>query len=252
MIADSQKTIDALREGGGILAAILREVAGCAHVGIATRELDRRAVKRIREAGGKPAFKNYQTRGTEMPYPATLCVSVNDEVVHGIPSGRILKDGDIIGLDIGMKYKRFFTDMAVTIGIGSVAPEYARLISVTRRALEIGIAQAQVGAHVGDIGEAIQIYIEKEKFAVVRELVGHGVGKSVHEDPEVPNWGRKGTGQLLADGLVIAIEPMAAFGSPRIRVSKDGWVWSTADGKPAAHFEHTILVTKNGPEIITN
>lgn len=251
MIVDSQKTIDALREGGKRLADILREVAGYARAGIETQELDRLATRRIRETGGQPAFKNYQTQGTTIPYPATLCVSINEEVVHGIPSGRVLKEGDIVGLDIGMKYKGFFTDMAVTIGIGNMVPQYARLIAVTKRALEIGISEARVGAHIGDIGEAIQTYIEKKKFSVVRELVGHGVGMAIHEDPEVPNWGRKGMGLVITEGLVIAIEPMAAFGSPNIKVSKDGWVWSTKDGKPAAHFEHTVLITKNGPEIIT-
>ncbi len=240
-----------LYDGGRHLANILARVAEQAVPGITTGELDSIAEELIRKAGGRPSFKNYKTEGTKMPYPASLCVSVNDEVVHGIPGKRVLLDGDIVGLDIGMEYEHIFTDTAVTVCVGKVSDEKNKLVEVTRRALEIGIGVVHDGVHIGDIGEAIQAYVEGEGFGVVRELVGHGVGDKVHEDPEIPNWGTRGTRGILSEGMVVALEPMVTMGSPKIKVSKDGWIWSTRDKKPAAHFEHTILVTKTGAEIIT-
>lgn len=251
MIAANEKEIEALRDGGHKLAQILASVVMIVRPGIKTIELDFLAEKSIRNAGGKPSFKNYKTRGAKSSYPASLCVSVNDEVVHAIPGGRELADGDIVGLDIGMEYKGFFTDMAVTVGVGTIDKKNKELINTTRRALEIGIAEAKAGAHIGDIGAAVQGYVEGEGFGVVRELVGHGVGRAVHEDPEVPNWGRRGTGPEIVDGMVLALEPMITIGSPRVQVSPDGWAWKTQDGKNSAHFEHTILITKTGAEILT-
>ncbi|MEK7630588.1 MAG: type I methionyl aminopeptidase [Patescibacteria group bacterium] len=240
-----------LREGGKRLAAVLLAVRDRVAPGVTTGALDCLAEELIKKSGGTPSFKNYQTEGTKMKYPATLCVSVNDEVVHGIPGERILVEGDIVGLDIGMQYEGIFTDTAITVPVGNISDDKKKLIEVTRRALELGIGVVHDGAHIGDIGEAVQTYVEGEGFGVVHELVGHGVGDKVHEDPEIPNWGERGTREVLSEGMVIALEPMVTLGSPKIKVSKDGWVWSTRDKKPAAHFEHTILVTKNGAEIIT-
>jgi len=240
-----------LREGGKHLATVLLAVRDRVAPGVTTRELDALAEELILKSGGVPSFKNYQTEGTKMTYPATLCVSVNDEVVHGIPGDRILVEGDIVGLDIGMQYEGIFTDTAITVPVGKITDDKKKLLEVTRHALEIGIATVRDGVHIGDIGAAIQEYVEGEGFGVVRELVGHGVGDKVHEDPEIPNWGERGTREVLTEGMVIALEPMVTLGSPKVKVSKDGWVWMTRDKKPAAHFEHTILVTKNGADIIT-
>ncbi len=233
------------------MAAILKEIKAKARAGIKTIELDKLAESLILDAKGVPSFKGYSAGGSSGSYPASLCVSINDEVVHGIPTARELKDGDIVGLDIGMKYKGLFTDMAETIEIGKVNEKLFRLIEITRKSLEIGIKQVRAGARVGDIGHAIQKFVEASGFGVVHELVGHGVGKKVHEDPEIPNWGRAGTGTELKENMVIAIEPMVTLGSPEVFLDKDGWTWKTCDGKPAAHFEHTMVVTKDGPEVLT-
>ncbi len=251
MIVRSARESDTLREGGYLLAGVLARTVSLVKPGLTTQDLNRYAEEEIKKIGGKSSFKGYRTRHTQVAYPAALCVSVNDEVVHGIPGKRILREGDIVGLDIGMEYKGFFTDMAATVPVGRTSDEALRLIAVTKKALEIGINAAKVGGHVGDIGETIQKFVENEGFGIVRELVGHGVGMAVHEKPEVPNWGRRGTGIKLTEGMVLALEPMITAGSPRVVVSPDGWVWSTADHSLAAHFEHTILITKKGAEIIT-
>ncbi|MEK7650146.1 MAG: type I methionyl aminopeptidase [Patescibacteria group bacterium] len=251
MTIQNDQQIKNLREGGKRLAAVLAAVRARVAPGVTTRELDALAEELIIKSGGRPSFKDYRTDGTKHAYPATLCVSVNDEIVHGIPGERALIEGDIVGLDIGMQYEGIFTDTAITVAVGKISYEQKKLIEVTRRALEIGIGVVRDGVHIGDIGAAIQEYVEGEGFGVVRELVGHGVGDKVHEDPEIPNWGERGTREVLREGMVIALEPMVTLGSPKIKVSKDGWVWSTRDGKPAAHFEHTLLVTKRGSEIIT-
>ncbi|MEK7642855.1 MAG: type I methionyl aminopeptidase [Patescibacteria group bacterium] len=240
-----------LREGGKKLHDILYRVADMVRPGLKTIELDQVAERLIRELGGVPSFKKYRTRGTAMAYPASLCVSVNDEIVHGIPGERVLEEGDIVGLDIGMQYQGIFTDTAITVPVGSVSEESADLIKVTRQALDIGIQEARVGGCIGDIGAAIQSFVEGKGYAVVRELVGHGVGDAVHEDPEVPNWGTRGVGGRLVEGMVLALEPMVVLGSRKLKTDKTGWVWLTADGKSAAHFEHTILLTAQGPQIMT-
>ncbi len=288
MIIKIKKELEILREGGKKLAAVLAEVAGIAKEGTTTKQLDELAEKLILKNGGKPSFKGYKVYGAPSSYPGTLCVSINEEVVHGIPNDRVLKNGDVVGLDIGMlwpaealaKGAGLFTDMATTILIGehnlakaqvlqdlaqrdgaSGAPvkrvsaseteSARRLITATKKSLEIGISKVRPGARIGDIGFAIQQHLEKEGFGVVRELVGHGVGRAVHEEPEIPNWGIKGEGDELFEGLVIAIEPMATEGNFKVKVAPDGWTWVTRDGSRSAHFEHTLVVTKNGAEVLT-
>ncbi len=241
-----------LAGGGTLLARVLKEVAQSVRSGVSTAKLDRMAEKLIRASGGEPSFKGYRAFGARTAYPASLCTSINDEVVHGIPSeSRVLQEGDIIGLDIGMKYKGLYTDMAVTVGVGKMNKESERLIEVTRQALQIGISAAAPGATTGDIGEAVQAYVEKEGFQVVRDLVGHGVGHEVHEDPQVPNFGKKGMGARLQEGMVLALEPMVTMGSWKVSVDKDEWTWKTRDHFLSAHFEHTIVITKDGARVLT-
>jgi methionyl aminopeptidase len=236
--------IKILREGGKILASVLYHVAEMAKPGVATIKLDEMAEKLIREAGGEPAFKNYKTSQDKIPYPASLCVSINDEVVHGIPGPRKIKDGDIVSLDLGMKYENFYTDMAITIGTG-------KIIEVAKKSLDEGIKIIKEGARIGDIGFVIQSYVEKNGFNVVRQLVGHGVGYKPHEEPEVPNFGKKGTGEILKQGMVLALEPMITAGAPEVFLDKDNWTWKTKDGSLSGHFEHTVVITKKGCEILT-
>ena len=243
--------INKLREGGKIIASVLREAASRALPGVKTIELDMLAEKIIREAGGRPSFKNYKTPDDKIPYPASLCVSINEEVVHGVPGERVLKDGDIVSLDLGMEYKGFYTDIAVTVSVGEASEQAKKLIETTKEALNLGIMAVKNGAFTGDIGYAIQSFAEKNGFNVVRKLVGHGLGRKVHETPEVPNFGAKGKGEILREGEVIAIEPMITAGRHDIYLDKDWWTWKTKDGSLSAHFEHTIIVTKNGAEIIT-
>ena len=243
--------INKLREGGKILASVLYEAAGMSVSGIKTIELDKLAEKRIREAGGRPSFKNYKTSDDKFPYPASLCVSVNEEVVHGVPGERVLKDGDIVSLDLGMEYKGFYTDSAVTVSVGNTSEQAKKLIETTKKSLNLGVMAVKAGAFTGDVGYAVQSFAEKNGFNVVRKLVGHGLGRKVHEPPEIPNFGVKGKGEILREGEVIAIEPMITAGRHDIYLDKDLWTWKTKDGSLSAHFEHTIIVTKNGAEIIT-
>lgn len=243
--------IKILREGGKKLASVLYSVAKMAKPGIKTIDLDKEAERLIREAGGEPAFKNYKTKDDKIPFPASLCVSVNDEVVHGIPSQRILKRGDIVSLDSGMKYKGLYTDMTITVGVGKISKRNLKLIETAEKALNAGIAVARDGARIGDIGFAIQSFVEKSGFNVVRTLVGHGVGYKAHEEPEVPNFGKKGTGEILKSGMVLALEPMVVTGKPDVFLDDDQWTWKTFDGSFAAEFEHTIVITKKGAEILT-
>lgn len=280
MIIKNKKELEILREGGRRLAAILAEVAEAAKEGVKTKALDELAEKLILKAGGEPSFKGYKPRGAKTPYPASLCVSINEEVVHGIPSERKLKIGDIVGLDIGMWHKGLCTDTAITLlidggeadasprmaGLGfapkeqssdswingfAARPSASKLIKITKKSLDIGIAEVRAGACVGDVSYAIQQFLEKEGLGVVRELVGHGVGQAVHEEPEIPNWGKKGTGPELLEGMVIALEPMATEGGYKVKLAPDGWTWVTKDGSRAAHFEHTVVVTKTGAEVLT-
>ena len=245
------KEIALLVEGGKRLAFVLGEVAAAVAPGVTTRELDARAERLIRKQGGTSSFKGYRSRKAQTPYPATLCTSVNDEIVHAIPSERILREGDIIGLDIGMVWEGLYTDTALTAPVGTIAARARALIDATKKALEIGIAQVREGATTGDIGAAIEQFLQRRGFGVVRELVGHGVGYTVHEDPEVPNWGTPGAGVRLEKGMVLALEPMATEGASDIVLAKDGWAWKTKDGSISAHFEHTIVVEKGGARVLT-
>ncbi len=233
------------------MAAILNEVKNNIAPGVLTIELDELAESLMRKHGGEPSFKGYLPRGSRSSYPASLCVSINDEIVHGIPRKRVLESGDIVGLDIGIKYRGLYTDMAETAGVGQIDMVSQKLIDVTKEALQIGINEVHAGARAGDIGEAVRKFVEKNGFGVVRELVGHGVGQKVHEDPEIPNWGRAGTGPILKENMVIAIEPMVTQGSSEVYLASDNWTWMTKDQKRSAHFEHTLIVLKDGSEIIT-
>lgn len=251
--------IETLKEGGARLGRILSQVAGSIQAGISTAELDSIAERLIREAGGEPSFKGYNPYGAKRPYPSALCVSVNDEVVHAIPAhDRILKEGDVVGLDIGMWWPKkkngirpMATDCAVTVGVGKISSKAEKLIRVTKEALDLGIAAVRAGAQIGDISESIQGHIERHNFGVVRDLAGHGVGYKVHEDPFVPNYGTRGSGAVLKEGMVIAIEPMATEGTWRVVLDDDEWAFRTADGKLAAHFEHTVVVTRDGFHVAT-
>ncbi|MFA6254008.1 MAG: type I methionyl aminopeptidase [Candidatus Paceibacterota bacterium] len=243
--------IESLHEGGRRLAAILAAVKTRVVPGVKTIELENLARELIKQGGDEPAFLGYKPQGSRQPYPAALCVSVNDEIVHGIPGGRILKEGDIVGLDLGLKHNGLFTDMAVTVTVGKTSPEAQNLIATVEQALEAGIAIAGPGKRVGDISLAIEKVIKENNFKVVKELAGHGVGYAPHEDPFIPNFGKAGTGAELLPGLVIAIEPMATSGRGDIKVGADGFTFLTRDGKLASHAEKTIVITETGAEIIT-
>ena len=243
--------IKILRAGGKILADILHQVASHATSEVACEELNALSEKLIKQFGGEPSFKNYKTSDDRIPYPASLCVSVNNEVVHGIPDGKILREGDIVGLDLGMKYKGLYTDTAITIPIGNVSENARKIIDVAEKSLNIGIQAVKEGAYIGDIGFAIQNYVESHGFNVVRKLVGHGVGYGVHEEPEVPHYGKAGTGAQLKEGMILALEPMINDGGSDVVLDNDGWTWKTKDDLLSAHFEHTIAVTKTGAEILT-
>lgn len=245
------KEIELLREGGRRLARVLREVAKAVQPGVTTKSLDVIAERLILEGGDIPSFKNYQPYGADYPFPASICISVNDQIVHGIPGRRVLKEGDIVGLDLGVTHKGMITDAAISVPVGKVPKKIAQLLERTEASLYAGIAAAVGGAHTGDIGAAVEAVARKERYGVVRELAGHGVGYHVHEDPYVPNYGKKGDGTLLVPGMVIAIEPMFNLGKQYIETQEDGYTISTVDGSTSAHFEHTILITEGAPEIFT-
>jgi methionyl aminopeptidase len=241
----SAREIETMRRSGRITATVLSELMKAARPGITTGDLDRLAEDGIRERGGVPTFKGYHG------FTASICASVNDEVVHGIPGGRVLREGDLLSIDIGTTLDGYVSDSAVTVPIGTISPEARKLMDVTQECLMAGIAQMRKGNHVGDIGAAVQRHAEAHGYGVVRELVGHGVGREMHEEPHVPNFGQAGTGMEMRPGLVLAIEPMITQGDRQVEILKDGWTVVTADGKLAAHFEHTIAVTEDGPRILT-
>jgi methionyl aminopeptidase len=254
MIIKTPEEIQILREGGKHLASVLYKVREKVSPGVSKKDLDLYAEKLIRDLGDSPAFLNYQPEGAKIPFPASLCVSVNDEVVHGIPSTkRILNEGDIVSLDLGLKHKGLFTDMAITVPVGAVDKSSQELMEITEKALQIGIDAAAGGNTIGDVSSSIENFIRsrKNKYGIVEVLSGHGVGRSIHEDPYVPNFGKKGTGAKLVPGMVIAIEPMINNGTKNVTLDTDGYTFHTADGKRSAHFEHTILITENEAEILT-
>lgn len=239
------KEIDLMRVSGEIAARILQEVASSVEPGKTTVELDNYARELIQKNGVKPAFLNYQG------FPGVMCTSVNDVVVHGAPSNTNLNEGDILSLDFGVIYKDWYSDTAITMPVGEVSHEAKRIMSVTKRALRLGINKAKIGATTGDIGNTIQRFVEREGYSVVRELVGHGIGKNLHEEPNVPNYGSRKSGEQLREGMVIAIEPMVVAGEPTLKLDNDGFGYKTQDNSLTAHFEHTVAITKNGGVVLT-
>jgi methionyl aminopeptidase len=245
IILKSQEEIEKIAESCRIVADTIEAIRFMVTPGLTTRDVESFADTRIRELGGVPAFKGY--RG----YPASICTSVNDEVIHGIPSKRFLQEGDILSIDLGVYKDGFYGDGAVTIPVGKIVPALERLLRVTEESLYIGIMNAIVGNRVSDISYAIQRHVESNGFSVVKAFVGHGIGRELHEDPQIPNFGSPGRGPRLREGMTLAIEPMVNLGSHEVVVLDDGWTAVTSDGKPSAHFEHTVLVTPDEPRILT-
>ena len=245
IVCKSPAEIERMRAANALVAQVLAELAAMVTPGVSTLDLDAAAEKSVRAAGAEPAFKGY--RG----YPATLCASVNEQVVHGIPNKRPLEAGDIVSLDMGVKLNGFYGDSAVTVAVGPVSDDVKRLLRVTEEALEKGIAQVRIGGRISDIGHAIQQHVEANGFTVVREFVGHGIGASLHEEPQIANYGEPGRGPRLAEGMTLAIEPMVNMGKPAVKVLADDWTAVTRDGSWSAHFEHTVAVTKQGPLVMT-
>ncbi|MBX4200451.1 type I methionyl aminopeptidase [Candidatus Parcubacteria bacterium] len=249
----SQEEINILREGGKRHAEILRALGEMVTPGMSTLVLEEEALRLVKAHGDKPAHLGYQPRGARRPFPAVLCVSINDEIVHGIPNEapRILNQGDIVSIDLALIHKGMITDSAVTVSVGETDDESRRLLKVTQEALKAGIKAAKPGNHIGDIGEAINDVVEASGFSLAEDLVGHGVGYSIHEDPYVPNAGRAGTAEELRPGMVIAIEPMVNVGKPGIKLMDDGYTIKTRDGSRSAHFEHTVAIMEDGNLVLT-
>jgi methionyl aminopeptidase len=241
----SPRELETMRRSGKITAAVLTELMAAVRPGVTTAELDAMAEAGIRSRGGIPTFKGYHG------FKHSICASVDDEVVHGIPGSRVLREGELLSIDIGTTLEGYVSDSAVTVPVGTVSVEAKKLLDVTQECLFIGIAAMQRGNRVGDIGAAVQAHAESHGYGVVRELVGHGVGQQMHEEPQVPNYGKPGTGPELRTGLVLAVEPMITQGGREVNTLKDGWTVVTQDGKLAAHFEHTIAVTDDGPRVLT-
>ncbi|MGC2209438.1 MAG: type I methionyl aminopeptidase [Candidatus Korobacteraceae bacterium] len=247
IVCKSAGEIEKMRRSGHIVRQVLDAISAMVAPGLSTMDLERAAEKKIRELGAKPAFKGYYD------YPCVLCTSINQEVVHGIPSEtRVLAAGDIVSIDCGVVLDGYYGDAAVTVPVGEISEQVRTLVTVTKESLYQGIAAAQVGGRVGDIGAAVQEHVEAAGFSVVREFVGHGIGTKLHEDPQVPNYGVRDQGLKLKEGMVIAIEPMVNVGQPSVRVLEDKWTAVTQDGKPSAHFEHCVAITKDGPVILTD
>ncbi|MCK5084651.1 MAG: type I methionyl aminopeptidase [Candidatus Pacebacteria bacterium] len=247
----SKSEIEIMRESGKILAEILQLLASKVEPGISGDELEKITEKEIEKYNVIPSFKNYRISKNIAPFPSALCFSINDEIVHGFPFGKVIKEGDIVSIDMGVKYKGFHSDSACTVGAGKINKKAKKLIKVTKESLFKGIEQVKPGNRTGDIGYAVQKHAEKNGFSVVRNLVGHGVGRSIHEPPEIPNFGSRRTGLKLYPGMTFAIEPMLNEGNYYIKCDNDGWTIRTKDGKLSAHFEHTVAVTNNGCEILT-
>ena len=245
IVCKSAVELGRMRVANALVAAVLAELRRLVAPGVTTEELDVAAERQIREAGAVPAFKGYQG------YPATLCASVNDVVVHGIPAATPLADGDIVSLDVGVVLDGFYGDSAITVPVGRISDRAAKLLKVTREALDLAIERVRVNGYVSDIGHAVQRHVEAHGFSVVREFVGHGIGTKLHEEPQIPNYGEPGRGPRLTTGMVIAIEPMVNMGKPAVKVLGDEWTAVTRDGSLSAHFEHTVAVTDIGPEVLT-
>lgn len=248
----SRQEIEIMRTANRIVSEILGDLRERIRPGISTGEIDRISSELIKKKAARSAFKGYQIRPGVPPFPATICVSLNNEVVHGIPSmQRVISAGDVVSLDFGVIYKDFHGDAAVTFILGEADDQVHRLVRTTAAALEAGIEQAQVGKRLGDVSAAVQERVERERFSVVREFVGHGVGRRLHEDPPVPNYGARERGVRLREGMVLAIEPMVNNGGPEVRMLSDGWTAVTRDGSLSAHFEHSVAITENGPEVLS-
>ena len=245
--------IKRMREACAVAATVLARLKEQVRPGITTHDLDQIGRDLIASLGARSACHGYQSHSRRTPaYPAYTCLSVNEEVVHGIGSlKRILRDGDIIALDVVVEYNGYIGDNATTVPVGTIAPHTAELLKVTEEALALGIKQAQVGNRIGDSSHTVQTYVEARGFSVVREMVGHGVGRAMHEEPQIPNFGRRNTGEKIRPGMTLAIEPMVNLGGHAVRTLSDGWTVVTTDGQPSAHFEHTVLTTDSGPEILT-
>jgi len=245
IVLKSPADLAAMRRAGRVAALALQDVAHAVRPGITTRELDRIAESRIRQLGAEPSFLGY--RG----YPASLCTSINDEVVHGLPGRRRLRDGDIVSLDLGAAVEGFHGDIALTVPVGRIEDDLARLLRVTAESLEVGIRTIGPDVHLGDVGAAIQRFVEGHGFSVVRDFAGHGIGRSLHEEPQIPNFGRPGNGVVLRPGMTLAVEPMVNMGGSEVTMDPDGWTVRTRDHRPSAHFEHTVAVSDAGAEVLT-
>lgn len=237
--------IDILRKAGKILSSIIKELKGSLTTGMTTKDIDAKAQVLMQQYGVKPAFKGY--RG----FPANICASVNEAVVHGIPNQRVIRKGDVVSIDVGIICDDYYSDTAVTVAVEPINPQVQKLLEVTEQALYKGIEQARAGNRLSDISFAVQSFVELHGFGVVRDFVGHGIGRQLHEDPEIPNYGPRNEGPVLKEGMVLAIEPMVNMGTHRTRILNDGWTVVTEDGKPSAHFEHCILITSKEAEILT-
>ncbi len=246
----SNRELAHMREAGSVVARTKVKLMDAIRPGVTTAELDRLAEKQIRDMGASPSFKGY-TAGGPTPFPATICVSINEEIVHGIPGGRVLREGDVVSVDVGATVNGFHADSAFTVGVGAISDEAQRLVDTTRESLATGISRARAGGRVGDISAAVQQYAESRGYGVVRQYVGHGIGRALHEDPQVPNYGRAGRGPALRPGMTLAIEPMLNLGTWETVQLDDGWTVATADGELSAHFEDTIAITQNGSEVLT-
>lgn len=250
IVLKGPEEIEIMRAANVIVAEVLAELRANVRPGVTTADLDRIAEEMTRKRGAVPAFKGYSVAGRV--YPASLCASINDEVVHGIPSeSRTLREGDIIGLDYGVIYKDYYGDAAVTVPVGPVSARAEELMRTTREALEAGIAAARPGRRLGDVSSAIQAHAESRQFSVVRDFVGHGIGRRLHEDPQVPNFGQADRGIRLREGMVLAIEPMLNVGGPEVELKEDGWTAITSDGSLSAHFEHSVAIVEGGPYVLS-
>lgn len=249
-LVKNKDQIARMREACAVAAQVLHDLKALVRPGVTTQDLDEAGRDMMAARGARSADYGYQIGNRR--YPAHTCISVNEEVVHGVPSlRRVLQDGDIVSLDVTVAYNGYIGDNALTVPVGVIRPELARLVQVTAESLAVGIRQAVVGNRIGDVSHAIQAYVESHGYSVVRDLVGHGVGEQMHEPPEIPNFGRRGTGPVIKPGMTLAIEPMVNLGGHRTKTLSDGWTVVTADRSPSAHFEHTVLTTEQGPEILT-